>query len=305
MTKIAALTHVRKDDFFLQMWVDYYATVCGRSNLHVLLDGDDWEPDVDLRGVQVEVLTGREGLRVRDDARLAEAHTRLLPQLFNTYDFVIRGDCDEFVCIDPASNLSWGDALEETREHGYVYCNGVDIIHAPQSEQAFDPAGYVLQQRRYGVVQKNYFKPNVMSRPIATSAGGHRADGPVVVSNHFFMFHLANFDEDVMVDRLRMRQSDASGGSYDSHVVTRRRVSETLATCDAPLSLDDGVARGRYQLTTRGNKPVVYRPQKFRDGNVQIEGQNAYLVELDPRFDTIIAPAAMAAQHAERFALTA
>ncbi len=288
MVKIATLTHVRKDDFFLAMWIDYYAGICGRSNLHVLLDGDDWTPDLDLSGLQVEVLTGREGLRVRDDARLAEAHTRTLERLFQDYDYVIRGDCDEFVCIDPNANLTWAEALHETKEHGYIYCNGVDVIHDPRSEPAFDPARTVLSQRTYGVVQKPYFKPNVMSRPIVTSGGGHRADGPVVVSDHFFMFHLANFDEAVFAGRMQMRLSDASGGSYDSHAVTRRRVSDTIESCDTPLPFDDGVSRGRHQLITRGSKPVVYRPQKFQDGNVEIEGQKAYLVTLDPRFDAVI-----------------
>lgn len=288
MTRIAALTHVRKDDFFLAMWIEYYSAICGRSNLHVMLDGDDWMPDVDLSGLQVEVLGGRQGLRVRDDARLSVAHTRKLERLFETYDYVIRGDCDEFVCIDPDSNLTWAEALEETKEHGYIYCNGIDVVHDTRFESAFGPARKVLEQRRNGVVQKLYFKPNIMSRAVATSSGGHRADGPVVVSEHFYMFHLANFDETVFSERIQTRLSDAKGGSYDSHAVSRRRVSEVVESCASPMQFDDGVARGRYQLTTRGNKPVVYRPQKFRDGNVEFEGHKGFLVHIDPRFSAVI-----------------
>lgn len=290
MTKIAALTHVRKDDFFLAMWVDYYSKICGRSNLYVLLDGDDWTTSVDLSGVQTQVVTGREGLRIRDDTRLALAQTRTLETLFAQYDYVFRGDCDEFVCLDPKSNLDWPEALEETKEHGYIYCNGVDVIHDPANEPAYDPSRPVLAQRNYGVVHKFYFKPNIMSRPILTSSGGHRADGPVVVSNHFFMFHLANFDAEVFENRIKTRLSDAIGGTYDAHATSRRELNDALAGCDDPLEFDDGVARGRHQFSTRGAKKLVYRPQKFSEGNIVIDGHKGFLITLDARFGDIIWP---------------
>ena len=251
MTRIAALTHVRNVDYFLALWIKYYSEICGRAHLHVMLDGDDWTSAVDLSGLQVEVLTGREGLRVRDDSRLAAAHTRKLSELFQSYDYVIRGDCDEFVCIDPAAGLSWPEALSETRAEGYVYCNGVDVIHDPTTEAAFDSRKPILAQRRNGVLHKGYFKPNVMSRAVASSAGGHRADGPVVVSAQFYMFHLANFDEGVFAQRMQARVSDAKGGSYDSHAVTRRSVSAVIDTCDSPLDFDEGIARAHPTVDTR------------------------------------------------------
>ena len=39
--KIAAVTHVRNDDFYLGKWVDHYGRLLGRENLHILLDGAD------------------------------------------------------------------------------------------------------------------------------------------------------------------------------------------------------------------------------------------------------------------------
>lgn len=288
MTRIAALTHVRKDDFFLAMWIEHYAAICGRANLHVMLDGNDWTPDVDLSGVNVQVLSGRSGMRVRDDERLSKAHLVKLEELFGRYDYVIRGDCDEFVCIDPASGLDWAEALKEVDAEGYIYCNGVDVIHDPRVECAYDPARPVLSQRSFGVVQKHYFKPNIMSRAIPTSAGGHRADGPVVVSRHFMMFHLANMDEGIFVERIRTRVEDASKGSYDIHAQGRRDVSSVVETCTDPLPFDEGLMRGRIQISTRGRKPIVFRPQKFREGNVEIFGLKAFLVRLDPRLSALI-----------------
>ena len=54
--KIAAVTHVRNDDFYLGKWVDHYGRLLGRENLHILLDGADWQPGVDLTGTNVTVV---------------------------------------------------------------------------------------------------------------------------------------------------------------------------------------------------------------------------------------------------------
>ena len=41
--RIAAITMVRNDDFFLHKWVDYYGAQLGRENLYVYFDGEDQE----------------------------------------------------------------------------------------------------------------------------------------------------------------------------------------------------------------------------------------------------------------------
>ena len=42
MTKrIAALTMVRNDDFYLEKWVKYYGEQLGKENLYIFFDGTD------------------------------------------------------------------------------------------------------------------------------------------------------------------------------------------------------------------------------------------------------------------------
>ena len=41
MKKIAALTMVRNDDFYLRKWVEYYGAQLGRENLYIFFDGTD------------------------------------------------------------------------------------------------------------------------------------------------------------------------------------------------------------------------------------------------------------------------
>ena len=41
MKRIAALTMVRNDDFYLEKWVDYYGRQLGKENLYIFFDGLD------------------------------------------------------------------------------------------------------------------------------------------------------------------------------------------------------------------------------------------------------------------------
>ena len=41
LKKIAAITMVRNDDFFLRKWVEYYGGELGRENLYIYFDGED------------------------------------------------------------------------------------------------------------------------------------------------------------------------------------------------------------------------------------------------------------------------
>ena len=43
MKKIAAITMVRNDDFYLRKWVEYYGRELGKENLYIYFDGVDQE----------------------------------------------------------------------------------------------------------------------------------------------------------------------------------------------------------------------------------------------------------------------
>ena len=54
MKRIAAITMVRNDDFFLSKWVGYYGRQLGKENLHVIFDGLDQKVPEFCDGVNVE-----------------------------------------------------------------------------------------------------------------------------------------------------------------------------------------------------------------------------------------------------------
>lgn len=284
----AAVTHARKDDFFLGMWLSHYSALVGRENCHVILDGDDWDCGVDLSGAQVTHAHGRLGKRIKDDARLAALHTGIIARLLGEgYEYVFRGDCDEFVVVDPAGGLTFEAALAEAREHGHLYMRGLDVIQDIGAEPDLDLSRSVMSQRRWGLIQRHFFKPLVLCQPREIGAGGHSVPGVVKVSGALTLLHLANADSSAMRARFAARQSDFPNGTYETHLAYRGSLCDVMHRGVPPMDYDRAMAQAAHEFSTRGAKTEVRRPQKLRSGNVTVDAGygplSAFFVALPDR----------------------
>ena len=125
-----ATTHVRHDQFFLAKWLAHYGAIVGRENLFVTLDGDDWQPGVDLTGIGgVEMLTDTPDKRVRHDRFIAKHMSNRVQAIRRAgrYVHAIRTDVDEFVVLDPATGLDWEGALADHRARGYAFATSGEV----------------------------------------------------------------------------------------------------------------------------------------------------------------------------------
>jgi len=217
-----ALTHVRHESFFLEKWIEHYGKIVGRENLYVVIDGDDWEPDVDLTGIHTEVLLGAPRQRISSDRFMAAQMSSRANQLRRSYHYVIRGDCDEYVVVDPASGLDWGDALGELGDDGYVFALGIDVVQSQAETDPVNRALPILDQRRFGFVADRYSKPFVISRWLNWAGGAHRLlNRPVKLSNHFVLFHMALSDQSIAEERLNARGGTEQHRSFVQHQMER------------------------------------------------------------------------------------
>ena len=93
-----AITHVRHEQFFLDKWIQHYGAIVGRENLRSCIDGADWEPQVDLSGIQVEVVEDAPHRRIRND-KWAANHMSGMANNLRKYEYhnVMRTDVDEFI----------------------------------------------------------------------------------------------------------------------------------------------------------------------------------------------------------------
>ncbi|MEQ8365963.1 MAG: glycosyltransferase family 2 protein [Roseicyclus sp.] len=221
-----ALTHVRHESFFLEKWIRHYGAIVGHDNLYVVIDGDDWEPDVDLTGVHTEILLDAPRRRIKNDRFMAKAMSQHANKLRKRYQYVIRGDCDEYVVIDPEAGLDWPTALEELGEVGYVFALGIDVVQDRSERVPVDRDAPLLGQRQFGYVADRYTKPFVISRWNNWAGGAHRLlNRPVRMSEHFVLFHMALADQTIAQDRFEARGSaTAQHRSFVGHQTDRLNV---------------------------------------------------------------------------------
>ena len=101
MKRIAALTMVRNDEFYLRKWVEYYGKELGRENLYIFFDGTDQRVPDFCEGVNVRVCEKIVGSVARGDKGRINFLSEQAARLFESYDLVIGTDADEFLVVDP------------------------------------------------------------------------------------------------------------------------------------------------------------------------------------------------------------
>lgn len=172
---IAVLTNVRTDTFFLALWVAYYGNLFGRENLHIMLDGDDWTPQVDLSGVNLHVVPDvprERTLRLGFTSRWQSRHAAGL--LKGGTDLVLRTDIDEFVAADPASGMDLPALLASLPEGAAAAALGLDVIQAPE-EGPLDTARPILAQRRHAILTREFCKLVAIRRHVRWMGGASTA----------------------------------------------------------------------------------------------------------------------------------
>ena len=109
MTKrIAALTMVRNDEFFLRKWVVYYGRELGKGEPVCRVRRLDQNVPDFCAGVNVEVVEHVQGnVREADRGRIDLLSERA-DRLFARYDMVIGTDVDEFLVVDPLDGRESG-----------------------------------------------------------------------------------------------------------------------------------------------------------------------------------------------------
>jgi Glycosyl transferase family 2 len=294
-TRTAAVTHVRHDDFFLDLWARHYGRMLGRENLFVILDGDDWETRADLSGVNVTVLPRQRARMPRGniDRRMQREQMDLLARIFGElqYDYVFKGDCDEYIVPDPVQGLGLDGLVAEADAHGAVYSSGINVMHDTTGEPALDPMADVMAQRHLAILSQTYFKVNLISGKgyadgIRTNAGGHRVKGglPVHASQSYYMIHLGFCDVPMWRERTANRLAVDQQDTFKSYIETCEELfAKAVERSEASGPMDPAMAAARQELCFTGDQRNM-SAHRFLGGNFPWDGHNDYIVRLDDRF---------------------
>ena len=208
--RIACLTMMKDEPFFLKIWHDYYAGQVGSENLFVIDHASEWksgktsEIDAILAAVSIIRIpfvkgSGPLALRGFDFTRF-QMIASIVSGLRAYYDVVLYNDIDEITVPDPRK---WG-GLREYLTHlqpcGSVMAGvGLEIFQDVENEPEYSHHIPLFAQRRNYVYSLHYSKPNVFFVNCRTLP--HKSYQPFTLAPDLCHFHLKYLDKREIVSR--------------------------------------------------------------------------------------------------------
>ena len=276
MKKIAALTMVRNDDFYLRKWVEYYGAQLGREHLYIFFDGLDQQIAPFCAGTHA-VLHEKIGSQVVSAEKgrlkfLSEQAARLLAE---GYDLVIGVDADEFIVVDPKLGLGLAEYLSSQRIGTSLSALGLDFGQKMGEEGDITEDEPFLRQRHYAQIGTRYTKPSIVARPCVWGSGFHRIKGHNFhIAKDLYLLHFGYFDMRRLQDRFQ--DADRLSQGWGAHMQKRARTIRYVSELPARdfdrwtrfARICQSICRPPYAL----NKPamlelkiVVRIPDRFQD----------------------------------------
>lgn len=223
LEKIAALTMVRNDNFFLRKWVEYYGRELGLDNLYVYFDGEDQVIPDFCEGTHAELHEKIGAWVVAAEKGRLSFLSEKAAELFNKgYDLVIGVDADEYIVVDPRLGLGLREFLSRQKIDVCLSALGLDFGQklGEEGDLTFDAP--FLSQRRYAQIGTRYTKPSIIARPCRWGSGFHRVKGHNFhIARDLFLLHFGYADRRILDERLGDADRVAQG--WEKHIYKRSR----------------------------------------------------------------------------------
>ncbi|WP_370399160.1 glycosyltransferase family 2 protein [Sulfitobacter sp. JB4-11] len=158
--KVCAITMVYRDYWALSQWYAHYSRHLGAANLYIVSHGSDAKvselcPAANIITVPRDTLAGF-------DRKRADLLNSLQDSLGVVFDWVIRTDADELICLDPEHHTSF-TAFFETVNGSAVFALGINVVEGPDERPVDDSVG-CLSVRRNAVFSGHYSKAWAVKR---------------------------------------------------------------------------------------------------------------------------------------------
>lgn len=276
MKKVAALTMVRNDDFYLRKWVEYYGRELGKENLYIFYDGTDQTIADFCEGTHAE-LHEKIGNQVvaAEKGRLKFLSDKAADLLGSGYDLVIGVDADEFIVVDPKTGKSLPEYLDTVDIDVSLSALGLDFGQKIGEETDITEDRPFLSQRHYAQIGTRYTKPSIVAKPCVWGAGFHRVKGHNFhIGKDLFLMHFGYFDKKRLEDRFN--DSDRMNQGWGKHMRKRARTIRYATELKA-RDFDTWTRFGRicqsiFRPPYAWNKPAMFElrivvriPDRFDD----------------------------------------
>lgn len=276
LKKIAALTMVRNDDFYLKKWVEYYGEQLGKENLYIFFDGTDQVIAPFCEGTNA-FLHEKIGTQVvaAEKGRLKFLSDQAARLLGEGYDMVIGVDADEFLIVDPKRKMGLREFLSLQKVDVCLSGLGLDFGQKLGEEADITEDRPFLNQRHYAQIGTRYTKPSVVAKPCVWGSGFHRVKGHNFhIAKDLYLFHFGYFDKKRLEDRFSDKDRLSQG--WGKHMKKRARTIRYATNLPA-LDFDRWTAFARicqsiFRPPYAWNKPAMFElrivvriPKRFDD----------------------------------------
>lgn len=187
-TTAAAVTMVRDDLFFLDIWLRHYGAEFGRENLYVINHGRGEAVAELAKGCNIIGLPGDPHKNF--DMKRWRLLNNIVGGLKSYYKHVVVGDVDEILAMDPEKGKTLLEFLQVRRAGRVLTPLGLEVLHRIDLET--DPiTDRVLGPRRHVRIAPHYSKPCVISTGTKIARGGHFTQFPELITpESLYLFHL-------------------------------------------------------------------------------------------------------------------
>ena len=278
MKKIAAMTMVRNDDFFLRKWVEYYGLELGKENLFVYFDGLDQEIPDFCRGTRAAKIQKIGKDVVSNDKGRVQFMSWKAAELFSSgYDLVIGTDADEFIVVDPKLGKSLAEYLSEAKIKDSLSPLGLDFGQKLDVEKDIREDEPFLTQRHYAQIGTRYTKASIIAEPLHWGSGFHRVKGHNFhIAKNLYLLHFGYFDQKRIEER--MSDKDRLKQGWKKHMKKRSRTIRLVSTLKA-RKFEPWVRFARFCQTLVRPPYAWNKPAMF---GLKI------IVAIPPRFEDIV-----------------
>lgn len=209
LKRVAVITMARNDEFFLSRWIEYYGAQFGDENLYIYLDGTDQKVPKNAGNANITKLPHRDMSRSAGDKYRINLISDLAEKLLKTYDIVIGCDCDEFLVIDPNTNMTLHEYLSQKKINTTLSGLGLDVGQNMNTEKQLDTTKSFLSQRNFAFISTRYTKPVVINRPVRWGSGFHRIKNHNFhIDKNLYLLHFGAIDMQMLIDKATSRGPD-------------------------------------------------------------------------------------------------
>ena len=273
--RVAVISMMRNDNFFVTKWISYYGAQFGAENLFLILDGHDQPLPQGHERINVLRIPHIALNRAKGDKNRSKLVSNLAKALFQRYDIVIAHDIDEFLVVDPRLNVSLLDYLSSRHNKTSLSALGLDVGQHIDLEQPIDPQKPFLQQRSYAHVSARYTKPVVANRPLRWGSGFHRVKGKNFrIDPNLFLFHFGMVDFEI--SRAKIGDQSLHQVGWTGHLDRRLKLFELIRSNPVldgdfffrKARLRQSLFRPIYAINKPGTlreKPIIKIPERFMD----------------------------------------